>query len=106
MTDQIPLNAIPDIDLRQEWEHFREFGWSDDRIARRLNVKLCRVGEWSRIYQQRGRAVRPSARKRRARVAELINQGMSPKDVATELGISRHTVHDDCCRLGITRRTA
>ncbi|APD84553.1 MULTISPECIES: helix-turn-helix domain-containing protein [Mycobacterium avium complex (MAC)] len=106
MPAHIPIAAIPDIDVRQEWEHFREFGWSDERIARRLNVEMHRALEWARIYGRRGRPVRPSAGKRRARVAELINQGISPKDVAAALGISRHTVHDDCFRLGITRRTA
>lgn len=41
--------------------------------------------------------------RRRERVAELVADGLEPKAIAAELGVSLHTVHDDCCRMGLTR---
>ena len=102
MTAPLPLDALPDVDTKQEWDHFRGYGWSDERIATRLGLEWATVSGWVHRYQERGRAVRPSAKKRRQRVEELTKQGLSPKEVADELGISRHTVYDDCCRLGLT----
>ncbi|MBN3459675.1 helix-turn-helix domain-containing protein [Mycobacterium sp. DSM 3803] len=101
---QIPLAAIPDPDVRYEWEHFREFGWPDRRIADRLGVQIETVQQWSLRFRATGKPsnTRSLTAKRRARVAELRAAGMAPGDIAAELGVSRHTVHDDCCRLGIT----
>lgn len=102
----LPIEALPDADLREEWEHFRGFGWADERIASRLELEWSTVSGWVHQYRERGRPVRASAKKRRERVADLIRKGLSARDVAAELGVSRHTVHDDCCRLGLTRRPA
>lgn len=82
------------------------FGWSDQRIAARLDVKWETVLVWLRRFRETGRPVRPSAALRRQRVAELVARGLTPMQIAEELGASRHTVHDDCCRLGLTRGRA
>ncbi|MBV8861263.1 MAG: helix-turn-helix domain-containing protein [Mycobacterium sp.] len=99
----LPVEAIPDPELREEWEHFRGFGWSDQRIAARLNVKWDTVQNWVRRFHNLGRPVRPPAGRRRQRVAELFAQGFAPQQIAEKLGVPRHTVHDDLCRLRLTR---
>lgn len=100
---QIPIAALPDRELREEWEHFRGFRWSDERIAERLGVKWNTVQVWVLRFEATGSTARPSHLRRRERVAELVADGLEPKAIAAELGVSLHTVHDDCCRMGLTR---
>ena len=32
--------ALLDDDLAEEWQHLREFGWTDERIADRFGMRL------------------------------------------------------------------
>lgn len=99
----IPLDALPDRELREEWEHFKDFGWSDQRVAERLDLNWNTVLVWAIRWRTTGQTPRPSAARRRERVAELIAEGKTPAEIADELNVSRHTVNDDSCRLGLTR---
>lgn len=99
----IPLDVLPDHELREEWEHFKGFGWSDQKVAERLDLNWHTLLVWAMRWRATGHKPRPSAPRRRERVAELIAAGKTPAEIAEELGVTRHTVTDDSCRLGLTR---
>jgi hypothetical protein len=54
MTSRLPIEALPDVDMREGWwDHFGGFGWSDKRIALRcqsangLRLLLSPRNHWS-----------------------------------------------------------
>ncbi|SLF47884.1 Uncharacterised protein [Mycobacteroides abscessus subsp. abscessus] len=51
---QVPIEALPGRELREEWQHFRGFGWPDERIADRLNVKWNTVLVWALRFELTG----------------------------------------------------
>lgn len=102
----IPAAAIPDPEVRHEWEHFRGFGWEDRRIACRLGIDWTTVRKWASQFARTGTAPkhRPRATRRRELVAQMRAAGVDHSTIAERLGVSRRTVYDDCFRLGITER--
>ncbi len=55
----IPIQALPEREHRLEWEHFRDFGWSDQRIADRLNLNWDTIQHWVRKYRDTHAADNP-----------------------------------------------
>lgn len=55
---QLPLSAIPDRHTRIEWEHFRGFGWTDERIAIRLGFHPETPQKWAERHPSHVRPTR------------------------------------------------
>ncbi|OHU76037.1 hypothetical protein [Mycobacteroides chelonae] len=48
----IDLAAVPPY-LRDEWEHFKGYGWSDHRTAERLGIQPDTVNKWAQRLSER-----------------------------------------------------
>lgn len=48
----LDLAAVPAY-LREEWEHFKGYGWSDQRTAQRLGLQADTVNKWAARHAER-----------------------------------------------------
>lgn len=48
----LDIAAIPAY-LREEWEHFKGYGWSDQRTAQRLGIQADTVNKWAARHAER-----------------------------------------------------
>lgn len=48
----VDIAAVPAY-LRDEWEHFKEFGWDDQRTAQRLGIQPDTVNKWAARHAER-----------------------------------------------------
>ncbi|SKO15360.1 hypothetical protein [Mycobacteroides abscessus] len=51
-TASLPIEAVPAY-LREEWEHFKGYGWSDHHTADRLGIKRDTFKTWAPRYARR-----------------------------------------------------
>lgn len=96
-TDQrlpLPLDAIPDADLRHEWAHFRGYGWDDHRVASRLGVEIGTMQQWNTRYR-RANAAAPAY----SPLAALPATARPRRDVSSPLSVPTCTVNHDFRRL-------
>ena len=93
--DPIPLTKIPDLAIREEWEHLRLYKIDDQTIALRLGIEWAAVVEWSR---------RDSRTVRSAEARRLIEAGLTNQQVAVEVGMRADNVRRIRGSMGLGQR--
>ncbi|SLI19556.1 Uncharacterised protein [Mycobacteroides abscessus subsp. abscessus] len=69
----IDIAAVPAY-LRDEWEHFKGYGWSDHRTAERLGIQPDTVNKWSSRHTERLARREELARQQRENEAAALSE--------------------------------
>lgn len=51
-TERLPVEAIPDPIIREEWAHYAGYGWDDDKIAEHLGIRPDTLTQYRSRYRR------------------------------------------------------
>ncbi|WP_042378725.1 hypothetical protein [Gordonia alkanivorans] len=85
----LDTSTITDPELREEWQHFRQIGWPDDRIAARLGVSV--VGATAPVASAPPNPKVPRSAYYDA-VADLHARGLGTSAIARQLSVRPNMV--------------
>ncbi|WP_078354546.1 hypothetical protein [Mycobacteroides chelonae] len=88
----LDLAAVPAY-LRDEWEHFKGYGWSDHRTAERLGIQPDTVNKWAQRHSERIARLEELARQQaEAQALEALAGDEAAHAVSAHLAITAQAI--------------
>lgn len=88
----LDLAAVPAY-LRDEWEHFKGYGWSDHRTAERLGIQPDTVNKWAQRHSERIARLEELARQQaEAQALEALAGDEAAHAVGAHLAITAQAI--------------